>query len=233
MNIKTIFLTSVIAIFIIASFFVGKSCNKPEPVKPDETQIKVLDNHIAELEDSNKTLNELATTLQASVKAKDEEISILKAQTAHSVSQIDSTIKNDSLQALPKYRIALNGLGVETVSGPITLFELGWGAKFLTELPGCRLQNKIYEEEKIDYENVISYKNKIIANTEDQYKSQVSLTGIMEKSKDYYKDLYENTQRFLYHRFAVYAGAGVSYAADLKIQPSLQIGVGVLIWRND
>lgn len=222
---KNTITTIVLVAAIIAAFFIGKSCGdnsenyKQKIAKLDE-QIKGKDSLIQLV---NVALNkkELAYDSLEEVKQKTKIITI------NQVATIDSNIASDSTRAIPEYRASLTELGwLPDNADWLTYREIGIGAKEMRLKWGMSLE--LYDEQQ---------QNIILKAQINDWRNKFDLSGgkydlCVIKNLELQKVI-KQKDSFWYHRWGVYTGVGASYSASGKLEPSLQVGVGVFIWRNE
>ena len=209
-----------VGILLVIGFFIGKSCSKEE-VTIDHARENELLGKIKDLATVNKSL-----TVQ-----RDSLLKIpqkIKTQIIYRDAQIDSAIAKDSTNALVQYRQALteNGWTAEGTTS-LTYREIGIGARLMAKVPKLELQIKGYDE-------IILKDNEIISNLNFQIDANEDLREIQRLAIINCERQLEQKDSFSDDRLIGYGGIGVSYGADGKLQPTVQLGVGVriiTIWR--
>src|SRR5574343_73629 len=209
-----------VGILLVIGFFIGKSCSKEE-VTIDHARENELLGKIKDLATVNKSLTAQRDSLLRIPQK-------IKTQIVYRDAQIDSAIAKDSTNALVQYRQALteNQITADGTETP-TNRELGWSAKLMAKVPKLELQIKGYDE-------IILKDNEIISNLNFQIKANEDLREIQRLAIISCERRLEQRDSFSDDRLIGYGGIGVSYGADGKLQPTVQLGIGVriiTIWR--
>ena len=219
----------VIGAFIVASFFIGKSCNKPQVIL-DTSKIEALEEQRDSLEYEYSKLEEQDSLKALEIKDLRDSLKNIDFQ---QIAQIDSAIKKDSTESVKLARTQLNRLASVPVNyAPFDYYEYGLTAKYLSDIPPMKL--KIHYLERLDTLNreELAIKDGRIRLLEKARENDSKIQSQIQFQVNYYKGLYDHTQSLFYHRFGLYTGVGASYSAQ-GIEPSIQFGVGLILWRND
>lgn len=209
-----------VGILLVIGFFIGKSCSKEE-VTIDHARENELLQEVKQLKVDNQTLTaERDSLLKIPTK--------IKTQIVYREQEIDANISKDSSYALVEFRKALteNQITADGTETP-TNRELGWSAKLMAKVPKLELQIKGYDE-------IILKDNEIISNLNFQIKANEDLREIQRLAIISCERRLEQRDSFSDDRLIGYGGIGVSYGADGKLQPTVQLGIGVriiTIWR--
>lgn len=144
--------------------------------------------------------------------------------------EIDETIAEDSTNAVVQYRRSLteNGWTAEGTEN-LTYREIGIGAKGLAKLPKLELQLKLADEQIENLEQ-LDANNEFIKKG---YQDIIQIQDLTIKDRD---EQLENMSSFSDDRVILYAGVGASYGADNKLQPTIQLGIGIrliTLWKNN
>ncbi len=217
------FITALIAIGIIATifFFLGKGCSKSQGILDNSRELELL-GEIKSLRYQNATLNAERDSLIEVTKRK------IPAEIVRRENEIDQNIAKDSSNSIVEFRKALveNNELPDGTEYP-TYREFGLSAKLMAKVPKMELQIKGYDE-------IILKDNEIISNLNFQIEANEDLREIQRLAIINCERQLEQKDSFSDDRLIGYGGIGVSYGADGKLQPTVQLGVGVriiTIWR--
>lgn len=212
--------TGIVLILVIAAF-AAYVLFYPHPTpsvnpQPDGSKIKELETSIAQKDEKIKVLKEERDSL---LHVKDS----VRIKYVHDAAKIDSSIKKDSANAVPEYRKALELFGYKPahVVG-LTYWEIGIGAKLMTENYGMRLQIHTYK-------NIIQKDSSIISKYVEKEKDFNGLLAQKDNDLEYWKGEFENTQRYWYERFVISIGPGIGYTGT-NFYPVLTVNFGYKIW---
>ena len=221
----------VFAIFLIASFFWGKSCNRPETPGIDTAQLEALQDTISSWESKYA----LATEEDEALREEIVKLRELKPPLHTQIARIDSNIAKDSTQAVLEARKQLIDLDVPDIKlslNPFTNYEYAATARLLSDIKPMQLRIKWYD--RLDSLNQLDLKAK-----DKRISSLESLRGadhdLQEMTKNYaekYKGLYEETQGFFYDRFNISLSAG-AFWNGYNVFAGVGITAGISIWNSE
>lgn len=237
MNYKAVLLSLLThAILFFAGWFANDYFNNDnsfveEQIEYLQSQRDSLVTEIAVGEQKISLLKDLAGTQRFKIDSLEVELIKIKQLYRLKGKTIDSLIAKDSTNAIEQYRLALQNLGViPDMSERLTLREIGYGAKFISEIPSINLQLSILEMTNKNYERLDSIRIATIAEYEKQEIKYDRLIRNGTHQTEVYRQAYENATRFWANRIIVYLGVGANYNETIK--PGLQLGVGIKIWGN-
>jgi len=214
--------TGVIAL-VISAFFLGKSCSVESVsegyVDSLKATIVVEKAKAKELKKDIFILFEVIDSLRSIPPEIEKEIIYLQAQ-------VDSSIAQDSSNAVVEYRKGLSLLSIRTESSlTLSLREIGLGGLVFRETYGLRLNVVNLNETIYQQDNLIEKQDSLIG----LQTNIISLDSLAIEKQDFrIKEL----DSFWKNRFIFYIGLGAGY--DTKtIRPAIQLGVGIRIAGND
>lgn len=228
MKIQYYIYIALVVAFGVALFLIGRSTKENTVISPNIVEIQRLKDSVNTLTEQRRELA-LIDSLKT-IKIDSLSQIILSIKPEEHKANIDSIISKDSSQSIVQFRLQLNNLGADTSELPYaSYYELGFAAKFLSEIPGLKLKVKKYEELVGLYKNTIKVKNDMIDNltNENNVKSLMQLDT--EKNMNLFKTAYDNTQKFWYDRFVVIIGPAVSYTGT-NFYPTISLTLGVKLW---
>ena len=156
----------------------------------------------------------------------------IRRQSHNRQMEIDSLIASDSSRAIQQYRIALETLGViPDMSARLTLREIGYGAKFLSDYQGMQLQVHLQAEAFNELELLIILKEDVITEQKNIIISKEKKVEQTEMESDLYKAAYEDVTRFMANRIVVVAGGTTVYVNGV-FHFGAGVTFGLKLWGN-
>ncbi len=138
--------------------------------------------------------------------------------------EIDSLISQDSTQSIPQYRLNMNVLGVspDETTG-LTYREIGFGAKFFTELRAKR-------EEKLILEEIDRQKTEQLTTMNEALKSSKRENELQKLKHKQEIEQMKTDKSFWEDRFPLVIGGGLGYDFNHKqVMPIIGVIWGVRI----
>ncbi len=147
-------------------------------------------------------------------------------QVIYKQAEIDSALAKDSSNATQEYRKGLLKLQIRTDGTKfLSLREIGYGGLLFAELHGMRLAVPILNGTIIKQDRLIDRQGKLIKIKGNQIKIDSLFIAAQEI-------LLQEKDSFFRHRFGIYLGLGTNYNGS-EFTAGIQLGIGVLLWRND
>ena len=219
---KNIIAVAVILGAIALAFFLGRGCSTDDIT---DTVIKELKARVVVEKAKAQSLNRDIFFLVQKIDSLMELPPEIEKQIVYLQAEVDSAIAQDSLNAIPEYRKGLNLLDIRTESTPkLTLYEIGSGARVFRETYGLRLKVN-------SYLNIIDSQDALIGKQENLLEIKDNVLMLDSLTIEAQDLLIHQLDGFFVKRFGLYGGVGMSYDG-YKFAPSIQLGVGIFLWRN-
>lgn len=188
-----------------------------QELKNDNTKIQFL-------EDSKKYYQSKSDSLENVIKSINEK---------KPAEKLDSLIKKDSLKVYQYFRQQLTILGVTPDFGTIlSKREVGYGAKFMSEIPGLRLKIQNYEFDVVAYKHQLKSRDSTEALLKHQLALKDTIISNTTKDVDTYRLQFEKTQKFWFDRWAIVGGPTVVVNSLGNIIVGFGITGGFTFWRS-
>ena len=220
---KNIIAVAVILGAIALAFFLGRGCSTDDIT---DTVIKELKARVvvekAKAQKLNKDIFFLVQKIDSLMELPPE----IEKQIVYLQAEVDSSIAQDSLNAIPEYRKGLNLLDIRTESvTSLTLREIGSGARVFRETYGLRLKTN-------SYLNIIDSQDALIGKQENLLEIKDNVLMLDSLTIEAQDLLIKEKSSFWRNRFIFYIGGGAGYDGT-TLRPELQMGIGIRIVGND
>ena len=220
----------VIGAFIVVSFFIGKSCNKPEQFPPDLRRITALEDSLKLSQGRENALRVQDDSLKTAIEA----LRAQKPPQNTQIASIDSNIAKDSAKAVLEARKQLIELEIPVTLSlkPFNYYEYANTARLLSDIKPLRLENHWLH--KLDSLNTTDLRVKDNRINELTFisKGKDEVIELTKNSVNYYKGLYDDTQGFFYDRFNLSLSVGAFYNG-YNVYAGVGVTAGISLWKSE
>jgi hypothetical protein len=154
----------------------------------------------------------------------------VKTQIVYREREIDEAVSKDSTASLVWYRKSLvENQELPDKTDELTYREITLGALYLAKVPKLQLTINLQDEQLERYKQL----DKDCEHIKEGYKDIIQIKDLSIQDL---KDELEKNSSFSDDRIIIYSGIGISYGADNKLQPTLQLGIGlrlITLWKNN
>lgn len=214
----------IAVIFLLGVLLVMSKCNKDPELVDNSEQLN-------ELKQERDNLKSQVVTSKTIIDSLEKARAEAKVKIVYRERQIDESVAEDSTNAILQLRQSLrenNELLWYSGKEPLDYREITLSSKYVAQVPKLKLQLDISQD-------IINLKDDIISNHQFIQKGYEQSLDIHKLETKKWKGLAERRDSFSDDRVIAYGGVGVSYSADGKLQPTVQLGIGFrlfTIWRE-